>query len=170
MEPAHQHRASSMQTLLSPWTVTFDSQMGGPTEPVTFDKLTDWTVNDNPQIKYFSGTAICKSMFRMDKINKNSIYKLTLPLLNTVAEVIVNGESVGILWCSPHQIDITRMLKKGNNHIELRMANSLWNRLVGDALLTESERVTWQTDMLAKPTDSLVPSGINGDIIIGEYK
>lgn len=170
LEPAHQHRVSSMQTLLSPWTVTFDSQMGGPTEPVTFDKLTDWTVNDNPQIKYFSGTAICKSMFRMDKINKNSIYKLTLPLLNTVAEVIVNGESVGILWCSPHQIDITRMLKKGNNHIELRMANSLWNRLVGDALLTESERVTWQTDMLAKPTDSLVPSGINGDIIIGEYK
>ena len=106
----------------------------------------------------------------MGKLKKKSVYKLNIPLLNTAAEVIVNGESAGILWCSPYEIDITRMLKKGNNQIELRLANCLWNRLVGDAQLEESQRTTWQTQPLAKPTDTLVPSGVAGLIRIVEYK
>ena len=44
------------------------------------------------------------------------------------------------------------------------MANSLWNRLVGDANRTESERIMQQTTPLAKPTDSLVPSGLTGSV------
>ena len=144
--------------------------MNGPAEPVVFNQLSDWTKSDNPSIKYYSGTAICKSSFRMGKLNKKSVYKLNIPLLNTAAKVIVNGESAGILWCSPYEIDITRMLKKGNNQIELRLVNCLWNRLVGDAQLKELQRTTWQTQPLAKPTDTLVPSGVAGRIRIVEYE
>ena len=50
------------------------------------------------------------------------------------------------------------------------MANTLWNRLVGDACLPEAERVTWQTHQLAKPGDNLVPSGLSGDIELHVYK
>ena len=162
--------SSDVLILESPWNVTFDTTMNGPAEPVVFTQLSDWTKSDNPSIKYYSGTAICKSSFRISKLNKKSVYKLNVPLLNTAAEVIINGESAGILWCSPYEIDITRMLKKGNNQIEQRLANCLWNRLVGDAQLEESQRTTWQTQPLAKPTDTLVPSGVAGRIRIVEYK
>ena len=151
------------------FTVTFDPAMGGPSEPVTFDHLGDWTKCENPQIKYFSGTAVAKTTFRLKKKNKQAVYQLNVPLLNTTAEVIVNGQSVGILWCSPYDVDITRYIKKGDNQLELRICNSLWNRLVGDANLPESERITWQTHPLAKSTDSLVPSGLSGEITIAEY-
>ena len=150
----------------SPWLVQFDPQMGGPKKPVTFDELGDWTKSDDPRIKYFSGTAVAKTTFKMPKPCKQASYKLALPLLNTTAEVIVNGQSAGILWCAPYSIDITRFIRKGSNQLELRLCNSLWNRLVGDANLPGPERITWQTHPLASPTDTLVPSGLAGKICI----
>ena len=157
---------STLYTLNSQFTLSFDPAMGGPTEPVVFEHLGDWTKSDDPQIKYFSGTAVAKTTFRLKKKDKQAIYKMNVPLLNTTAEVIINGQSAGILWCSPYDVDISRYIKKGDNRLELRICNSLWNRLVGDANLPESERITWQTHPLAKPTDKLVPSGLSGEILI----
>ena len=154
----------------SPWSVSFDPAMGGPEEAVSFPTLTDWTKHSDPRIKYFSGTAVCKNSFVIKKKDKQATYRLSLPLLNAAAEVIINGQSAGIVWCSPWDIDITKQLKKGKNQIELRVCNTLWNRLVGDAQLSEAERVTWQTHMLAKPNDNLVPSGLDGDITIEEWR
>ncbi len=65
-----------------------------------------------------------------------------------------------------YELDITELVHKGDNRIELRLCNSLWNRLVGDATLQEQERTYWQTHPLAKPSDSLVPSGLDGDVTI----
>ena len=156
--------------LEEPWQVQFDAAMGGPSETVTFDKLTDWTKSNDQRIKYFSGTAVCKSSFAIKKKDKQATYRISLPLLNAVAEVIVNGQSAGTVWCSPWSVDITKQLKKGKNQIELRICNILWNRLVGDAQLPEGEGVIQQTHPLAKKGDKPVPSGIKGDIAITEYK
>lgn len=143
-----------------PWQVYFDTTMGGPSAPVFFPTLTDWTKHDDLRIKYFSGTAIYRNTFKLNKKDKRATYRLSLSLLNAAAEVIINGQSAGIVWCSPWDIDITKQLKKGKNQIELRVCNTLWNRLVGDANLPEAERITWQTHQLAKPNDRLVPSGV----------
>ena len=156
----------NIQTVCTPWQVQFDATVGGPKNPVPFDKLGDWTQSSDPHIKYFSGTAVAKTTFQMGKPDQQAHYRLNVPLLNTTAEVIVNGQSAGIIWCSPYSLDITHFLKKGKNQLELRIANSLWNRLVGDATFPESERIYWQTHPLAKPSDELVPSGIEGDITI----
>lgn len=158
--------ASAEISITSPWTVEFDPQMGGPSESVVFAKLTDWTKHEDKRVRYFSGTAIARTELNVRKIDKKSNYIMSLPLLNTTAEVIVNGRSAGIVWCSPYEIDITGMMKKGSNKIELRMCNSLWNRLAGDANEMENERVMWQTHPLAKSTDPLVPSGLSGDVTI----
>ena len=162
--------SSQIQSLTAPWQVQFDTAQGGPKETVTFAKLSDWTKHSDQHVKYFSGTAVCKSSFSLSKKDKQARYSLSLPLMGAVAEVIVNGKSAGIVWCSPWSIDITKQLKKGRNQIELRIANTLWNRLVGDANLPESDRITQQTHPLAKPTDKLVPSGMKGQITIIEYK
>lgn len=143
-----------------PWQVTFDPQMGGPSEPVTFDKLTDWTKNDDPRIRYYSGTAVYRNTLKLKKKDAQVRYLLNIGKLNGAAEVIVNGASAGIVWCSPWRIDVTRQLRKGSNRIEIRVANCLWNRLVGDALLPESGRIIRQTHPLAKPDDKLIPSGL----------
>lgn len=152
------------------WTVTFDAKMGGPSEQVIMDRLADWTTFDNPHIKYFSGTAVYRNSCVLKKKENSLTYRLNLPLLNSAAEVFVNGKSAGIVWCSPWDIDITQYLKKGKNQIELHVCNTLWNRLVGDASLPERERITWQTTPLAKSTDSLVPSGFSDDVVIISYK
>ena len=154
----------------SEWAVSFDASMGGPSETIRMQTLGDWTQSDDPRIKYFSGTATCKSSFKMTHYNRKHRYHLSLPLLNTAAEVIINGQSAGIVWCSPWTIDVSRLLRRGSNRIELRMANCLWNRLVGDARLPEQERITWQTTPLAKPDDQLMPSGLAGEVTISEYR
>lgn len=164
-------KAVRQQTVQSSqWTVTFDTRMGGPSETVLMSSPGNWAASDDPRIKYYSGTAVCHSTFRMNKFTRKHKYQLTLPLLNAVAEVIINGQSAGIVWCSPWTIDVSRLLRRGTNHIELRMANCLWNRLVGDARLPEQERITWQTTPLAKPDDQLLPSGLVGEVTINEYR
>lgn len=144
------------------WTVTFDAGMGGPPEPVAIDSLADWTKSPDPRIKYYSGTALCSGEFWLDSLAEGAVGRLTLPLLNSAAEVIVNGRSAGVVWCSPWSVDVTSLLRKGRNTITLRVCNSLWNRLVGDARSPEGSRITWQTAQLAGPGSSLVPSGVGG--------
>ncbi len=159
----------SEQTIASPWQIQFSPTIGGPNEPVTFEALGDWSRSEDFRIKHYSGTAICKNSFQTDTVDGKTTYILVLPLLNTAAEVFVNGQSAGIVWCSPYTLDITRHVRKGENQLELHIANSLWNRLVGDAALPEQERVYRQTHPLAKPEDALVPSGVAGEISIRKY-
>ena len=165
--------SQAVDTLVIPltpteWLITFDAKMGGPAETIRMQTLGDWTQSDDPRIKYFSGTAICKASFKMARYHRRHSYRLHLPLLNTAAEVIINGRSAGVVWCSPWTVDVGRLLRRGTNHIELRMANCLWNRLVGDALLPEPGRVIRQNHPLAKPDDGLVPSGMTGSMTLIE--
>lgn len=54
--------------------------------------------------------------------------------------------------------------------VEIRVANSLYNRMIGDASLSEADRVTCSTHQLVKATDRLVPSGIIGDVsVVKQY-
>lgn len=164
-----QMTTTSVLHFAQPWQVTFDAKMGGPADVQHFSSLEDWTKSTDEHIKYFSGTAQYQNVFKVKK-DKKASYRLKLNLLNSAAEVVVNGQSAGIIWCSPWDIDITPQLKNGKNKIEIRVCNTLWNRLVGDASLPESERITWQNYMLAKPQDKLVPSGLVGDITLTEYR
>ena len=159
-------KTEHVATLTRPWQVQFDPQAGGPSSPVSFDTLSDWTHHEDPSIRYFSGVAVCQNSFLMGKKHKQANYIIQVPLANAAAEVIINGQSAGIVWCSPWEMDITPYVKKGKNQLQLRVANPLWNRLVGDANKTEADRIMLQTTPLAKPTDRLVPSGIIGTVKI----
>ena len=45
----------------------------------------------------------------------------------TVAEVLVNNEKAGIIAWSPEELDITNLLKEGENEITIRIVGSLKN-------------------------------------------
>ena len=153
-------------TIEGPWQVQFDESVGAPAEPVTFNELDDWTKHSDPHIRYYSGMATYSNTFVLAEKDKHASYQLRLPLLNVAAEVIVNGKEAGVVWCSPWSADITKQLRKGKNRIELRVCNTLWNRLVGDANRPETERIMVQSHELAKPGDRLVPSGLAGKVTI----
>jgi len=62
-----------------------------------------------------------------------------------IAEVFVNGMPCGIAWTPPYRADITKALKPGRNELEVRVANTWANRLIGDERLPTAQRRTWTT-------------------------
>ena len=53
------------------------------------------------------------------------------PPIHEAAIVYINGQRVGSLWHPPYQLDVTRYLKAGQNHIELRVYNTAINAWAG---------------------------------------
>jgi hypothetical protein len=139
------------------WKVFFDPGLGGPGE-VVFDTLHDWTKDPDPRIKYYSGTAIYKRNFKIETSDKKTFIDLANP--DFVAKVVVNSKEVGVIWCSPWQLEITDYLKDGENTLEIHVANSLINRMVYDASLPEGQRVSYSYPQIMKPEDELIASGL----------
>ena len=113
------------------WDVWFDPAMGGVGN-VTFEELDSWIINDNPEIKYYSGTAIYKKIFDIPETIIGSRMYLVFDRIADLGKVVVNGEECAILWTPPYRVDITKNIKSGNNTIEISVTNTWNNRLVGD--------------------------------------
>ena len=157
------------------WEVVFDPKWGGPGQ-VTFDKLIDWTESPMPGIKYYSGKATYKKVFDLKEhaVEKKGKVYLDLGHLRSMAEVKINGKDLGVLWCPPWRIEITRFLKPKNNSLEIDIINVWANRVIGDSALPEKERVTWtslsDTRWALKPDHKLIPSGLYGPVTICSEK
>jgi hypothetical protein len=50
------------------------------------------------------------------------------------AEVYVNGERAGFVWRPPYTIDVSRLLKAGENDLRIIVGNTAINALAGHAL------------------------------------
>jgi hypothetical protein len=59
----------SVQEITGPWEVTFDPKWGGPTKPVVFNELSDWTNQTDLGIKYYSGTATYRKTFDFPQVS-----------------------------------------------------------------------------------------------------
>jgi len=57
---------------------------------------------------------------------------LAAPVASRTAEAKLNGRDLGILWKSPYRVDVTDVLKPGENSMEIRVTNPWPNRLIGD--------------------------------------
>jgi hypothetical protein len=106
-------------------------------------KLGSWTTNDDQGIKYFSGTATYTTSINAPGkwFQQDSKILLDLGNVGDIAEVIVNGTPADTLWLFPYRSDITRLLKKGNNKLEIRVTNQWTNRLLGDRLAVSGKKV-----------------------------
>ncbi len=124
-----------------PWRLTFPEGWGAPTE-ASFDRLISWTDSDIEGIKYFSGTASYHktiSVSEKDIANSSSI-EIDLGEIADVAEVFLNGESAGILWKEPYKLNITKLVKSGDNELKIELVNQWVNRLTGDMDLDPADR------------------------------
>lgn len=146
-----------------PWQVYFDPAKGGPGE-VVFHTLTDWTTHADARIRYYSGTALYRGQLVVQRRDARERVCLRFSSLGAVARVVVNGREAGIVWCSPWEVDLTPFVHDGDNVLELYVANSLMNRMIGDASRPADERITYAYPEIVTPADTLVASGIAGPV------
>jgi len=125
--------------LAGPWQVKFPAGWGAP-EQIQLDKLISWTKHENPDVKHFSGTATYETDFKFQISDSKSHTLLDLGRVEVMAEVWLNGKNLGVVWKAPFQVDVTRALRAGGNHLEVRVVNLWINRLIGDAALPEDAK------------------------------
>jgi hypothetical protein len=154
----------------TPWTVTFESDKikRGPSEPVIFDKLQSWPQNEDERIRYYAGTAVYSNTFTLDAIPQDNIC-IDLGKASMMAKVKVNGQYVGGAWTYPYRVNISGAAKQGENTLEVEVVNTWVNRLIGDSLLPEDERVT-DYSFESWMSKTLRESGLIGPVKIIETK
>jgi hypothetical protein len=129
---------ASPSELTGPWRVTFPPKLGAPAE-VTLPRLVSLHLHDDPGVKYFSGTATYRTSFDVPAGSTSGGRRLFLDLgrVEVLAEVVVNGRNLGIVWKAPYRMDVTSAVQPGTNAVELRVTNLWPNRLIGDEQLPE---------------------------------
>ena len=151
----------------TPWTVRFDETWGGPGE-TTFNKLISYTESDNKGIKYYSGTTVYKNnVLTSEPELKQGRFVLDLGKVGCMAEVIVNGRNLGVLWKAPYKVDITEALKPGTNDFEIRVINQWANRIIGDKQPDCQKKYTYSAfEHFYRPDSELLPAGLMGPVDI----
>jgi hypothetical protein len=168
------------------WTVDFS----GMHVRQTMQSLASWT--NNPKTLYYSGVAIYHREFKLSSTDVDNgqillsfghgtpIQKPAHPLhmgtqawyippIRSAAVVYVNGKRAGALWHPPYTLNITRLLKPGENQIEVHVANTAINEMAGKSLpnyrllyMRFGRRFTPQQTNLIHP----IPSGLLGSVTL----
>ena len=174
-EPASAHPASArsnvlelqpMQEIAGAWTVHFDPKWGGPAT-AQFDSLVSWPTRPEPGIKFYSGTATYEKTFDMPQSaigNRQSAILLDLGDVRELAEVKVNGQSCGIVWCPPWRVDVTDAVRSGENQLQVEVVNFWPNRIIGDASLPPEQRLTRTNIRKLTAQTPLEPAGLFGPV------
>lgn len=131
--------------LSGPWDISFPPKLGAPAT-ATFQSLISWPKSEDEGIRYFSGTATYKKQFVIgnDVLAKGNSLELDLGSVGVMAEVIVNGKNLGVLWKAPFRIELGNTVHAGTNTLEIKVTNTWVNRLIGDA--HQPDDLTWARD------------------------
>jgi hypothetical protein len=149
------------------WKVAFQPGRGAPAS-ATMSALKPLNENADAGIKYFSGIAAYTTSFALPKKAKaGAPLWIDLGKVGDVAEVRVNGKMAGTVWFAPNRVDIGKLVKKGSNTLEVRVANLWVNRLIGDKQ-PGAEKVTFTAAPTYKADAPLRPSGLIGPVTL-EY-
>jgi len=110
------------------WEVSFKE--GGPQLPKTntISTLQPWTTFTDSATRSFAGSAIYKLSFNLPEIKAKEVL-LQLDRVYESAKVRINGQEAGIIWSIPYRLRVKDLLKKGNNVIEIEVANLMANRI-----------------------------------------
>ncbi|MDR2844668.1 MAG: hypothetical protein LBV28_01085, partial [Puniceicoccales bacterium] len=175
------------------WAVQFPDK-----KEITFPALTSWHTSTDDSIKYFSGTATYRKTFRLPEnlavAVKTHSHRIELDLgeVHEIAEVILNGRPLGVLWKQEKKLDVTFVLRlEEENTLEIRVTNLWPNRLIGDQFIPASDEARksngtlsrwpqWLLDGKKDPSgrqtfsmwnlwsksDALLPSGLLGPVYL----
>ncbi|HUV69298.1 MAG TPA: glycosyl hydrolase [Terracidiphilus sp.] len=157
---------SLLATVDGPWKINFQPDRGAPAS-ITLDKLSSWSENSDPGVKYFSGTATYTKTIEVPAawLTTHAHVWIDLGDVKNLAEVTVNSKPQGIVWHAPYRVDATAALKPGANEISIQVTNAWVNRLIGDEQ-PNAVKITF-ADVHPYNADSpLLPSGLLGPVTL----
>ena len=165
----------TLATLADGWTLTLPAAAGAP---ITMRASTgSWTRSPQAQVRYFSGVATYARRLQVARswLAPGRRLYLDLGAVGDVAEVRVNGASVGTAWKPSYWVELTGRLRQGVNRFEIRVANTWQNRLVGD-LQPGADKAAWTSATTGRgfatlsagitASTQLTPSGLLGPVRI----
>jgi hypothetical protein len=173
------------------WELRFPPNTGAPGQ-VTLERLISWSEHSAPGVKHFSGTATYTKTISVPREALGDGRRLYLDLgdVQVIAQVTLNGKDLGILWKPPYRVEVTDIIKTGDNALEVQVTNLWVNRMIGDEALPEDssrnpngtlkEWPQWVRDGKPSPTgrytftswrlwkagDPLQPSGLIGPVTL----
>lgn len=152
-------------TLDGPWTVSFQPDRGAPPS-ITLDKLSSWSENAVPGVKYFSGAGTYTKTIHAtaDWFKGGAHVWIDLGDVKNLAEVTVNGKSLGTVWHAPYRMDATAALKPGANEVKIKVFNAWVNRLIGDEQPGVTTKITFADEKPYNAKSPLLPSGLLGPV------
>ena len=154
-----------VKELKGPWSLSFKG-LDAP-ERMEVLQLADLSKSDREGVRYFSGTIIYAQSFEWECPVPPGV-RLGLGDVCATAEVFLNGKACGVAWTRPCQVDISKALQPGKNAVEIRVANTWANRLIGDLKRPEELRKTWTTyaGYDADADVAKFPSGLMGPVTV----
>ena len=158
---------SQLATVDGPWSVSFQGGRGAPTS-ISLDKLSSWSDNPDPGVKYFSGSGTYAKTVDAapDWFRKGAHVWIDLGEVKNLAEVTVNGKPLGIVWHTPYRVDATAALKPGKNEVSIKVTNAWVNRMIGDQQPNAPAKYTFTTEHPYTENSPLLPSGLLGPVRI----
>ena len=156
---------TELATVEGPWNVSFQPGRGAPAS-ITLDKLISWSDSADAGVKYFSGTGTYTKTIQAspDWFKKGAKLWIDLGDVKNLAEVTVNGKSLGIVWHAPYRVDATSALKPGANEVTIKVINAWVNRLIGDQQPDATTKYTFADVKPYKANSPLLPSGLLGPV------
>ena len=147
------------------WNVSLKSKFG-ETKQIVLNELTSWSENADLEVKYFSGTgSYTKTIqYNADWFKGGSQIWLDLGSVKNLAEVVVNGKSLGIIWKTPFRVNVTKALKQGENALEIKVTNLWVNNLIGDMQPGVKNKKTYTTMEFYQADSPLQASGLLGPV------
>jgi (4-O-methyl)-D-glucuronate---lignin esterase len=161
---------TTLATVSGPWLVRFPAGLGAPSS-ITLATLGSWTTHPDSGVKYLSGTATYSRTVQAPAswfVQKRRLL-LELGDVRDLAEVVVNGQTLPLLWKAPYSVDVSRALKAGANRVEIRVTNEWTNRLIGDRVAPAGKKVLGSgapSPGAFGGTPTLAESGLLGPVII----
>lgn len=116
-----------------PWQLKFDPKWGSD-QVKEISELKSWSEDEDPLVRYFSGTATYETHFNLKEQSGRTTY-LDLGQVEVMGRVYLNGKDLGIVWKAPYRVDASKALIKGQNHLKIEIVNTWVNRLIGDEQL-----------------------------------
>jgi alpha-L-rhamnosidase/F5/8 type C domain len=156
---------TQIATVEGAWDIAFQPDRGAPAK-IQLPRLASWTDQSDPGVKYFSGTATYTKTIEAPAEWFNAGARLWLDLgdVKNLAEVTVNGKSLGVVWRTPFRVDATGALKQGPNAVEIKVVNLWVNRIVGDMQPGQEKKYTFTAQQYYRADSPLLPSGLMGPV------
>lgn len=148
-----------------PWELNFQAGLGAP-EKIRVRELGSWTDNENEGIRYYSGPVKYINRFDVPAawLENSETLWLDLGEVKDIALVRLNGQEKAILWKDPFRVNLTGILQKGTNRIEITVINQWTNRIIGDRQAGEDEKVLGTRARLIFGRAQLQESGLLGPV------